>query len=105
MTWGELTLNGINACCNAFMCDECPLHELCQDKDGNMSLINIDLDAEIPHKIYVCHECGKSFDVRKCLHEHVGDFWGQPAYEDNYICPYCESDDLSRMEDILNGDL
>ena len=44
----------------------------------------------------ICNDCGKIFDEddAKVVHDHVGDFWGAPAYQDFIECPYCGSDDI-----------
>ncbi|MBR4832409.1 MAG: hypothetical protein IKZ97_07270 [Butyrivibrio sp.] len=44
----------------------------------------------------ICTECGKIFDEdeAKVVHDHVGDFWGAPAYQDFLECPDCGSDML-----------
>ena len=44
----------------------------------------------------ICNDCGKIFDEdeAKVVHDHVGDFWGVPAYQDFLECPYCGSDEI-----------
>lgn len=43
-----------------------------------------------------CCECKSVFseEEAKVVHDHVGDFWGVPAYQDFLECPFCGSDML-----------
>lgn len=41
---------------------------------------------------YVCIDCGREFNEPKVVSENVGDFWGAPAYETFYYCPFCGGD-------------
>lgn len=38
---------------------------------------------------YICLECGEIFEEPDTYTECVGEYWGQPAYEDFADCPYC----------------
>ena len=41
-----------------------------------------------------CDDCGNTFEAEDLDYytECVGEFWGSPAYETFYVCPYCGSD-------------
>ena len=41
-----------------------------------------------------CDDCGNTFEAEDLGHytECVGEFWGSPAYETFYVCPFCGSD-------------
>ena len=58
-------------------------------------------------KKFKCYDCGcifKQEDARK-VKDHVGDFWGAPAYRDISVCPDCGSDDFySYSEDDEEDD-
>ena len=43
-----------------------------------------------------CSECGEIFDqsYADVKREHVGEFWGQPAYMNIDICPMCGSEEI-----------
>ena len=41
---------------------------------------------------YICVDCMKQFDEPDTYQECVGEFWGTPAYDTFYKCPYCGSD-------------
>jgi hypothetical protein len=66
--------------------------------------------------MFFCFNCKKRFEDLECKNELVGSFWGDPAYEEHAICPYCgEEDDIEERidcaicgeefseEDLLNG--
>ena len=50
-------------------------------------------------KNYKCNECGFEFDEAESYDERVGEFWGQPAYEEELICPHCKSSDIEDAEE------
>lgn len=52
--------------------------------------------------MYKCNECKELFDEPDSYRENVGEFWGQPAYQTFYICPYCGSDDFDEYEEEMN---
>lgn len=39
-----------------------------------------------------CCECGREFDEPKHWKEDRGEYFGYPAYEDMWGCPYCYGD-------------
>lgn len=47
--------------------------------------------------MFRCNECGKEFEEPKVVPEYRGEFWGSPAYEDEYYCPHCGSDDYEEI--------
>ena len=49
---------------------------------------------------YRCNDCGKEFDEAGSYEEYMGEFWGAPAYETFYICPYCKSDDFEEVKEM-----
>lgn len=48
----------------------------------------------IKNKMYICVDCRAVFDEYDVSRwtEHVGEFWGDSAYEDRSGCPYCGGD-------------
>lgn len=42
--------------------------------------------------MYICNKCNAVFEEPKQVTECLGEFWGQPAYQDFYYCPECGSD-------------
>lgn len=40
----------------------------------------------------ICLDCGREFDEPQEVKGYVGEFWGVPAYEVGYYCPYCGGD-------------
>lgn len=48
-----------------------------------------------------CDDCGNTFETEDLDYytECVGEFWGSPAYETFYVCPYCGSDCYEEYED------
>ena len=55
---------------------------------------------------YCCSECGEVFDEEeaKVVHDHVGDFWGVPAYEDLIECPNCGSDYVDEYDEFAEDE-
>lgn len=102
MTYGELTLKQVSDICTTHKCDNCPFYyTICDERASNYSqYLNEEVDFG---KKYVCLDCRKTFDDPYKWEDHVGDFWGQPAYETHYSCPYCHSDEIVTEEDLLNG--
>lgn len=49
-----------------------------------------------------CLNCGELFDEPKRVMESRGEFWGMPAYEPMYYCPYCGSDEMIDEEELEN---
>ena len=41
---------------------------------------------------YRCIDCEQEFDEPEKVQESRGEFWGMPAYETVYYCPYCGGD-------------
>lgn len=48
--------------------------------------------------MFRCNECGTEFEEPKVVSEYRGEFWGFPAYEDEYYCPHCCSDDYEEVK-------
>lgn len=44
----------------------------------------------------ICRNCGETFDEENVVvcKEHMGEFWGEEAYEERCYCPYCESENF-----------
>lgn len=55
---------------------------------------------------YKCESCGREFDGDEMatVQEHVGDFWGAPAYESWGACPDCKSTDIYELEEDEEDD-
>ena len=47
---------------------------------------------------FVCTECGATFDEPRAVEESRGEFWGFPAYETMYYCPFCGGDFVKNEE-------
>lgn len=47
--------------------------------------------------MYVCEDCGRTFDEPIKTKEKLGEFWGAPAFHDIYVCPYCESEEIDKL--------
>ena len=54
--------------------------------------------------MYKCFDCLETFDEPLEYSEHIGEFWGSPAYETFCACPYCGSDAFDE-EDIVDNEL
>lgn len=106
MTYGELTLKQVSDICTVHKCDNCPFYNtICNGGHFTRAGIHIHINEDVEfNKKYVCLDCGKTFDYRYRWEDHVGDFWGQPAYETRYSCPYCHSDEIVTTEEVLNGE-
>ena len=50
---------------------------------------------------YKCDDCGATFDHDELIRKEacIGEFWGSPAYETEYFCPNCQSQDFHDLED------
>ena len=104
MTYGELTLKQVSDICNTHDCGSCPLEILC-DGTGCFEPRKVPTNKELEFdKKYVCLDCRKTFDDPYRWEDRVGDYWGQPAYETHYSCPYCHSDEIVTEEEVLNGE-
>lgn len=53
---------------------------------------------------FVCLDCGREFDEPKAVQESRGEFWGVPAYETMYYCPYCNGD-FEEVQDTEDEDV
>lgn len=55
---------------------------------------------------YKCYDCKREFDEPKRVEESRGEFWGMPAYETMYYCPYCggDFDEVHVVEDAEEED-
>lgn len=53
--------------------------------------------------MYKCNCCGKTFEHPACVSESRGEFWGMPAFEDVYYCPFCDSEDYDDVDCDENG--
>ena len=54
---------------------------------------------------YICLDCGAIFDTPNTYSECMGEFWGQPAYEDFSNCPDCGGGYIEmtdEMEDVYD---
>jgi hypothetical protein len=49
--------------------------------------------------MYKCDDCKLEFEEPLAMWETVGEYWGIPAKEKIYICPYCENMDFEKMEE------
>jgi len=49
--------------------------------------------------MYVCNNCGRTFDETKVSKELMGEYWGTPAYEYYDVCPYCGDSDIDEIEE------
>ena len=47
-----------------------------------------------------CCECETAFEEEDAhvVHDCVGEFWGEPAYQDFLECPFCGSDEIEDYE-------
>lgn len=54
--------------------------------------------------MFKCNDCGREFEHPARWEEYRGEFWGQPAYEIMYGCPFCESGDYYEINDDENDD-
>ena len=54
---------------------------------------------------FICYDCGAYFDEPKEVRESRGEFWGAPAFETMYYCPYCESDDFEESNQYLEEEV
>lgn len=54
--------------------------------------------------MYVCNDCGRTFEELKTWEEDRGEFWGQPCYENMSGCPYCFSGDFDEVNDDESAD-
>lgn len=50
-------------------------------------------------KCYICNCCGEVVDDLKEVREFMGYYGSAPAYDSDYVCPYCGSDDLDEAEE------
>lgn len=48
-----------------------------------------------------CNDCGRTFETKDLdsYQECVGEYWGTPAYETFYVCPYCGSDEYGEYNE------
>lgn len=42
--------------------------------------------------MFHCIDCGIDFDEPAQWQESRGEYWGTPAYETCYSCPFCQGD-------------
>ena len=49
--------------------------------------------------MYKCEDCGEVFDRPKYTRKCMGEFWGMPAYETWAVCPYCDSEEITKTEE------
>lgn len=47
--------------------------------------------------MYKCNDCGRIFEEPLEIRELMGEYWGAPAYDIFYYCPYCKSDDYDEV--------
>lgn len=48
-----------------------------------------------------CNDCGATFDMADKKIEKQGEYWGEPAYEEWYVCPECGSDDIENTVECV----
>lgn len=48
---------------------------------------------------FFCNDCENGFDEYDEVEEDRGEFWGMPAYETMYYCPFCGSEDFDEVEE------
>lgn len=46
-----------------------------------------------------CNDCGNYFEEYEEVEEDRGEFWGMPAYETMYYCPFCGSEDFDEVKE------
>lgn len=48
-----------------------------------------------------CYDCNRTFesDALKIVPESRGEFWGTPAYENMYYCPFCGGSDFDECNE------
>lgn len=49
--------------------------------------------------MYRCRDCYNEFEEPKLTRDPVGEYHGQTAYEDWYVCPHCGSDDYEEIRE------
>lgn len=47
--------------------------------------------------MYRCRDCYREFDEPKVIHDAIGEYHGQTAYQYWYVCPHCGSDDYEEL--------
>ena len=49
----------------------------------------------------ICLDCGTVFNADEVerVQDYRGECWGQPAYEEELICPHCKSSDIEDAEE------
>ena len=49
----------------------------------------------------ICLDCGTVFGIDEVerVQDYRGECWGQPAYEEELICPHCKSSDIEDAEE------
>ena len=48
--------------------------------------------------MYICRECGRSFETPENLPVMSGEFWGRPFTEYADCCPYCKLDNIVEIK-------
>ena len=48
-----------------------------------------------------CRDCRCEFEEPHRVQEDRGEFWGVPAFETMYYCPFCGSEDFGELDEIL----
>lgn len=51
---------------------------------------------------YICRDCGNYFDSPATEQEDRGEYWGMPAFETMYYCPFCGSEDFDDAGIVLD---
>ena len=54
---------------------------------------------------YRCIDCEQEFDEPEEVQESRGEFWGMPAYETMYYCPYCGGDIMENEDEDEEDDV
>ena len=81
------------------ICEFFRLGDKCSDKCPFLKVCDIDSRAST----YYCYQCCNEFENPDSYEDHVGDFWGQPAYETRYVCPICGNEAIYRIDEIKEG--
>lgn len=49
--------------------------------------------------MYICLNCGDTFEEPETYSENMGEFWGTPAYEEFSVCPCCHEGAMTELDD------
>lgn len=54
--------------------------------------------------MYICNECGLSFEQYKVVYENQGECHGVPAIEQIAVCPQCEATNFEEADECECGE-